>query len=256
MTMFGRLLASLRRIPQSGTIETWRGLAIEFDARAEIGVALRHRGCFEQQEIDLATALFLSRYPGRTIVDVGANVGIHALAWARGLGVRVNAFEPAPRTYELLRRNVERNGLGTIVRLHRVAVCDTCGEVEFFVANDDAYSSMKDTHRRPVREVIRVPSTTLDVLRAAMDPVGLVKIDVEGLESAVIAGGREMIRRDRPVMFVEIYKGTHSNADPGATVATIMGLGYDAFVFSSETGLVPYERHDDARYNYFFIPKT
>lgn len=89
--------------------------------------------------------------------------------------------------------------------------------------------------------------------RAAL-PVGLLKIDVEGLERAVIAGAAELLRRDRPVLLVEIYGGAASNPDPERTIADIRAYGYEPFVYADDAGLQPYQRHRDDRYCYFFIP--
>src|SRR3569623_84621 len=66
-------------------------------------------------------------------------------------------------------------------------------------------------------------------------------------------GGRAALSRDKPTLFVEIYGGVASNRDPEATVTTIRALGYDAFVVGA-SGLDPFVRHDDRRYNYFFLP--
>jgi hypothetical protein len=102
-----------------------------------------------------------------------------------------------------------------------------------------------------------VPNTTLDALAAELPlPVGLLKIDVEGLERAVIAGAAELLRRDRPVLLVEIYGGVDSNPDPEGTVEDIRAHGYEPFVYAHHTGLVPYEQHRDDRYNYFFMPRA
>jgi hypothetical protein len=54
--------------------------------------------------------------------------------------------------------------------------------------------------------------------------VDLIKVDVEGWENEVIAGATEIIRRDRPILYVE-------NNDPGtpaacALIRQIMDLGY------------------------------
>ena len=147
------------------------------------------------------------------------------------------------------------NGLGERIRTLRTAVGDAVGEVDFFVAEDSAYSSLKDTERKQIRERVRVPCTTLDALAADLPPIGLLKIDVEGLERSVIAGAAALLRRDRPVLFVEIYGGTASNTDPEGTVKDICVHGYEPFVYAHDTGLLPYTQHRDDRYNYFFIPR-
>lgn len=176
-------------------------------------------GGFEETEIDIAAALYSALYPDRCILDVGANVGIHSLAWARL--APVVALEPAPGTHSRLEANVAANGLQDRIRTLRTAAGDAVGEVDFFVAADSAFSSLNDTGRIRIRERTRVPCTTLDALAAELPlPVGLLKIDVEGLERAVIAGAAELLRRDRPVLLVEIYGGAASNPDPNGPLRT------------------------------------
>ena len=230
------------------------GLVLGVDPRTEIGGVLWRGGDFERRERELAAELFAARHPARAIVDVGAHVGLHALAWARRFErAEVVAIEPGP-VVAALHRNVARNELGDRVTVIECALSDHAGEAELFVTADDAYTALADTRRHPIRFTRTVELRTLDSVAAELAaPLGLVKIDVEGHEDAVIAGGRACLARDKPVLFVEIYGGVASNRDPEATIATIRGLGYDAFV-AGDAGLERYVRHDDRRYNYFFIP--
>lgn len=262
MTMIGKIrqyvASRLRPLPHE-VVCTWRGLEIAVDPRTEIGSRLSRLGSFEAWEIDVASALFLGKYAGegRCIIDVGANVGIHSLAWALAFDdTRVYAVEPAPATFEILRRNLERNGKSSRVSALRCALSNRAGDADFYVTEDDAFSSLKDTERKQVRQVIRVPVRTLDDLSQEIggNRAGLIKIDVEGLETEVIAGGQRLLKRDRPVLFVEIYRGTNSNADPEGTIAAVRALGYEAFIFAPEIGLTRFVRHDDRFYNYFFLP--
>jgi FkbM family methyltransferase len=233
----------------------WRGLEVKLESRSAIGRTVRRTGAFEETEIDIATSLCAAFYPDRCILDVGANIGLHSLAWATF--APVVALEPAPSTYAKLRANVEANRLGDRIRPLRTAAGDQVGEVEFFVTKDSAFSSLRDTRRVQIRERVRVPCTTLDALAPELPkPVGLLKIDVEGLERAVIAGAAALLRRDRPVLFVEIYGGAASNPDPEGTVEDICAFGYEPFVYSHDLGLLRYKRHRDDRYNYFFLPRV
>lgn len=242
--------------PASAIVEVG-GLALEIDPRTEIGYVLwRHLG-FEARERDVAAALFATRGAERAIVDVGAHVGIHCLAWAKMFAqAPVVAIEPAPNTVAMLARNVKRNGLTGRVRVLECALGAANGDGALQIASDDAYSGLFDTGRKPIHSVVPVKIRTLDEVAAELSvPLGLVKIDVEGHESAVIAGSRATIERDHPVLFVEIYGGLASNPAPAATVDEIRALGYIAYVLGLD-GLEPYVHHDDRRYNYFFIPKT
>jgi FkbM family methyltransferase len=254
-----RLLGLRRRMPEA-VVRSWRGMEFELDPRTDIGGAMLRSGTFEAAEIDVATALFASRYSRqseRLILDVGANIGIHALLWAHALPhSRVVALEPAPMTYRVLLRNIERNGQTDRIGAIQVAASNRDAELDFFVTEDNAYNSLKDTRRKAVREIIKVPARRLDALAELEGArVGMIKIDVEGLESTVIAGARGLIQRDAPILFVEIYRGVASNSDPEGTIAAATELGYDAYVYSAASGLVEYESHDDRRYNYFFLPR-
>jgi FkbM family methyltransferase len=254
----GKLVGGLL-LPGQLTVRV-RGMRISFDPRTDIGRAIRARGAFEATEIDIATALLMSHRVGqrRCILDVGANIGVHSLMWAHAVpDGRVVAIEPAPGTYDLLCANIDLNSKRGQIEPVQCAVCEREGEVEFFVAEDSAFSSMKDTRRKRIRNVIRIRGRTLDGIAGELgEPVGLVKIDVEGLEDAVLEGARGLLVRDRPVLFIEIYGGTNSNLDPERTVRTVLDMGYEGLVYSADSGLERYVRHDDARYNYFFIPKV
>lgn len=232
-----------------------RGMTVEADPHSDIGRALRRKGRFEDREIDIASTLLLAIHgEERCIVDVGANVGIHSLLWARAFPrATVHAIEPAPGTHALLRANIERNGMTGRVNPLPYAICDRDGEVDLFVAQDDAFSSMRDTHRKKVKQVVRVPARRLDGLD--LGSVGLLKIDVEGFEAQAIAGAKALVEKHRPVLFTEIYAGTHSNPDPEGTVRAVVDMGYRAYVLVRKVGLVPFQRHDDHHQNYFFLPR-
>jgi FkbM family methyltransferase len=92
----------------------------------------------------------------------------------------VHAFEPIPRNLELLARNVALNHLEDRVTVHAAAVSDRIGTLTFSVPERFWGSS-----RVAQDGVEQVPCTTVDAL--ALEPA-LVWIDVEGHESAVLAG--------------------------------------------------------------------
>jgi len=74
---------------------------------------------YEAVELSIVDA-FLS--PNPAIIDVGANVGNHAIYWALTYHAEVSAFEPYHPARRLLDANVTRNGVGTLVDVHEQAL--------------------------------------------------------------------------------------------------------------------------------------
>jgi FkbM family methyltransferase len=154
-----------------------------------------------------------------TLIDIGASVGdfINQML-ERNNKLRVIAFEPVPEIYKALSKRYLSN---PNFSAYNIALGDKDGEVEFY-ANDYTYSSsvlpMSDTHTNEfpyTRNVslINVAMSRLDTLVEASGlakPI-LVKVDVQGFERQVIAGGHNFLTNVDYVIievsFVELYQG-------------------------------------------------
>ena len=94
---------------------------------------LAYWGTLEQ---GLARYIQQTIQPGMVVVDVGANIGLHTLHAARLVSEsgKVYAFEPTPRTFEILRGNVQANGFldDGRVDLRCLAVSDRNGTAKFY----------------------------------------------------------------------------------------------------------------------------
>jgi FkbM family methyltransferase len=228
------------------------GHKLFFDPRTDIGFDLCVSGGFEKGEISQCASFI--RTDG-TVVDVGANIGVHTIHFSEfARSGRVICFEPARSTFEYLLRNVRQ--LSNVIPLN-IALSNESGIRTFYVATDNAYSGLKDTKRKQVSHEESIACFKGDEILFALTEgkrVDLVKIDVEGLEMQVLTGMREFVIKNRPVIFCEIYGGQHSNPDPKSTIDFCVSLGYDAFVLK-EGSLMPAGKHDDSLYNYFFIPR-
>ncbi len=240
-----------------GHVLDWLGdLRVEYSLDSLIGQLLYLHGGFEESEAVFLESRLRVR-PGAVFMDIGANIGLHSLRAARleSLGT-VYAFEPGRATFAMLERNIARNGLGGKIRPYPLAVGAVSGRAEFHFCADDAYSSLKPDQRRPVQQTYEVTVTTVDdwVRGQALPRLDLVKIDVEGSETEVIAGARETLARYRPELMVEVYQGARENFSAEGLIHEICALGYDAFVLR-EGKPVPFTRHDDAHFNYHFLPR-
>lgn len=154
--------------------------------------------------------------PGDVAYDLGANFGIFTIFLARLVGPegRVYAFEPLPHTMADLKANVERNDLRN-VEYAAYAVADTVGRARFHIGSQLGSGHLDSTdHLHPKKgEAVDVPVTTLDeFVSKGNRPPQFLKIDVEGAEGAVLAGGRTVLNKHRPILAIEVHSAEQGNA--------------------------------------------
>ena len=133
---------------------------------------------------EMAFVLHMLR-EGDLFVDVGANVGSYTVLAAGVTGANVVAFEPGAKAYRSLLDNVRLNDLGALVESRNEAAGDKVGEVQF-TQNADTVNHVVALASDDA-PAVNVPMNTLDNALAGRVPV-MMKIDVEGFESSVIAG--------------------------------------------------------------------
>jgi FkbM family methyltransferase len=170
----------------------------------------------------------------RAFLDVGANRGTF-LEVALGRYASLHAVEPNPRLARYL-----RDAFGDRVDVIEAALSSRDGTMTLFVprlANQplNARGSLQpDANAGLAQDSFTVPVRRLDDLE--LPPLALIKVDVEGHEAQVIAGGKARLAADRPVLLVEIEERHH----PGRSDEvpdTLMALGYEAFYLSGGTAV-------------------
>jgi FkbM family methyltransferase len=161
-------------------------------------------GHWQREEIEQAIALArqAGRIPGDAVfVNAGANIGVHVLyAMHSGAFARAVAFEPEPNNARLLRMNVAANALQDRVTVIEAALGGAEGRALLHL-----HPRNKGAHAIGVapsfdgQQSIEVTMTRLDAALAAQGiapaQIGLVWIDVEGLEREVVAGLGEYLGR-------------------------------------------------------------
>jgi FkbM family methyltransferase len=162
---------------------------------------------------------------GSTVVDVGANIGFFSVRFARWVGPtgRVIAIEPEAGNMDSLRRRVARAGLSAVVTCVHAAAADQAGQVRLALTPGHPGDHHLAHEGEPVQAV------TLDEL-AARDPrrVALIKIDVQGAETMVLAGARSVIATHRPAIYVEVDPVGlgRLGSSPRELIETVVELGY------------------------------
>ncbi len=155
--------------------------------------------------------------PGGTVVDCGAYIGDHTIAYKRRVGPegRVLAFEPNPAAHACLVRN--------------------CPDVEAHMMGLGAGEETASLRIEPGNYgASRInASAGMDIQIAALDSfalprLDLMKIDAEGFELKVLAGARETIARCRPVLALEVQQACLANngASFGDMIALLTEMNY------------------------------
>ena len=169
-------------------------------------------------------------------IDVGSNVGAilrDMIRYApRG---RHLAFEPLADHAERLAANFPA------VEVRAVALAERNGEAQFMRRREPGLSSLEtvpegedpEEWRGPIldsAERVTVPVRRLDDELPEGYVPAMVKIDVEGVEHAVLAGARETLRRHRPVVAVEHSIGaTHHGYEAGGIHDILSSCGMRVF---------------------------
>jgi FkbM family methyltransferase len=182
--------------------------------------------------VDLAVTEVLWRLadPGETVADVGANIGCMSAVLAARVGSsgRVHAFEAHPAIFEELAFNVSLwEGLwnDSRVRAENVAISRESGSVSLSMPR--GFETNRGLSRVPAPGEpadpgsLTVPAKRLDEV-LGVEPVSVVKLDVEGHELAVLEGARDMLGagRARDIVFEE------HGGYPTPVTALLSGHGY------------------------------
>lgn len=192
----------------STIVETRYGTLECFEADPVIANALKLYGEWAQLELEV-----LARFvpAGGTVLDVGAFIGTHTIALARMVGAagRVHSFEPRAAVRALLQANAERNGM-VHVQVHACGLGSQPAELDVPALDADIaadrpvnFGGLKLEEAAPGLDTAteRICLRRLDDF--GFEQVDFVKIDAEGMESAVVQGGQETLARCRPVIFAE-----------------------------------------------------
>ncbi|HEY4630434.1 MAG TPA: FkbM family methyltransferase [Blastococcus sp.] len=153
----------------------------------------------------------------RSVLELGANVGYFTVQAALAApGARHVAVEPHPFSMAICRANLALNHLESVELIGAAAVGDPyVSSVRLLVPADQratptvaflpADTELPAGMARDVTTALDVPA--IDV-RALLDGVDLIKLDVEGQEHTLLAAARDHLREHRPTLFVEVLPGT------------------------------------------------
>ncbi|HEX8307334.1 MAG TPA: FkbM family methyltransferase [Allosphingosinicella sp.] len=160
-------------------------------------------GIYERRILDLLRARLKRR---RTYLDIGANIGNHAL-YLRDIFEHVHCFDPNPVIVRRLRRNIALNE-ATNITVHPVGLGDVDGELPFN-ADVEGNMGLGSFVHQGAGEPVMLPviAASRYIGEQKIEGIDFVKVDVEGFEPQVFLGLRETIAIHRPVVAFEYHGG-------------------------------------------------
>lgn len=163
--------------------------------------------------------------PARAAIDVGANEGIYTGRLSQ-LSSRVHCFEPIPHFADALHRKLDIS-----VSIHQCALSNRKGEAELRIPFCDetemhGTSTLEEQNPLPGSTHVKRISCALERLDDMVsEPVGFIKIDVEGHEAAVLEGAGRILREDKPTLLIESEQ-RHNASAPQNVFQHFAAFGY------------------------------
>jgi len=181
------------------------GFRLYVDSRdTSVGCGLLMLGHYEPFASHVFSSLLQE---GMTVVDIGANIGYYTVLSATRVGPsgKVFAFEPEPKHFGLLCKNLSTNGL-TNVYPQQKALLNRNGTHPFFLAAECLGRHGIYRQGDSISQ-IEVATTTLDEFFSGRDEkVEVIKLDAEGAEPLIIKGMESLISgSERLAMFTEFF---------------------------------------------------
>ena len=197
------------------------------------------------------------------ILDIGANVGLFtkAFATAEKSPQKILALEPSSYVFSILKivtaklpnvlaRQLALNHKEGMVQLK--TPLKTSGSLRVGLSH---IGTTNDT-RHHVETVV---AKRLDdvLLEEKIQHVDVVKMDVEGAEEQVILGAQVLLKKVKPIWFVELTQDRADNFESSAQriFRDFKNAGYRAFILSESYDWVEVDGMSDA-YDYLFVPSS
>ena len=181
-------------------------------------------GRFETNELSLIQNLFTETLKDKVVLDIGANIGNHAVALSK-IAKKVYAFEPNPVVFELLKINTNNH---PNIQIFPFGVSDKDEKLTAHIPVGNygagSVSAHIKTSRSQHKELVFELRTLDQLPDITQQDIGLVKIDVEGHELKAFMGMAQILKKNKPVILFEQNRGIENGTSQ--EIDFLKSLGY------------------------------
>lgn len=205
---------------------------------------------------------FLELIPdGGLVLDLGANIGVTSYHLAKKLPKStIFSFEPLQLNMDTLKRIKNKFNLKNIQE-HQVAVGHTNGTLEMVMPIENkvpmhglSHVIQEESQENNFGFKYKVPVVRLDEFNALNNSdkkITALKIDVENFEYFALKGGENLLKKDKPIIYCELW----DNENRKKCISLLNNLGYSAFILDKDE-LVSINKTAIKKHNFFFIPEN
>ena len=213
-----------------------------------VGKNISQTGYHSKDDIELIKELLNYLYAKKESLlfyDVGANIGTHSLALSKtyGSNIKIRAFEAQRQVFNMLCGTVALNGINNIF-CYNVAVSNeegklisielpNYGETNNFGGLELIQPIRSDNFNMKKMGIEEIQTTTLDSFDEVVD---FIKLDIEGMEDRAIKGAELILRKHKPICFIEILK-----TDLEFLIRFFTGINYIGFQKNADLIAIPSE---------------
>lgn len=198
-----------------------------------IGMQINMHGRYEKELLeDIQKFLDCSDFEfSGTCLDIGANIGNHAVFFS-DLFDEIIAFEPNPRTYELLKFNTANRN----ITCNNFGLSDSKASLPFCQDSLNMGASMivAQGNEASATQLIEVEKLD-DFAQVQEKNISLVKMDVEGHEAMAVKGARQTLQKNLPIILFEQGK-SEIKSGTSETIELLRELGYSFCVHTRNFG--------------------
>lgn len=191
------------------------------------------------------TKMFIkSLKKGQVLLDIGAHIGYYTLLGSKFIGKKgkVYAFEPDPKNFQILQKNVKENNCSNVILINK-AVCDRSGKIKLYL-NKENTGDHRTYNSKDGRKSIDIDSISLDEYFSANQKVDVIKIDIQGGEFKALKGASQLLKRNNHIkIFTEFwpYGLSLGKSNPKDYLKLLTKNQFKAYQISENIkGLIPF----------------
>ena len=161
------------------------------------------------------------------IIDAGGYVGDSAWLLSSLTSGQVYVFEPLLENLRRIHQTIAYNALENVKPVH-AGLGASQGTMQIRVAGSTGCATLSNklVEEHVKTEDVKIIALDDFVVEQSIGRIGLIKTDIEGAEQMLLAGAKQVIKRDRPILLISIYHNASDFFDIKPMLEDL-NLGYE-----------------------------